>query len=453
MALPLTQALPLVAHTHPDQVLAWHRGRAITRSRFLSDVRHLASQFPPRQHLLNMCSDRYHFTVGLAAAIVSGKVSLLPSTHTPEMVRQVQVFAPDAFCLYDSPVCNIALPQLAYPAPSELTEIDDAVPLIDSAQLVAIVFTSGSTGTPVPHQKHWGALVYSVQAEAERLDLTAATVSHTLVGTVPPQHMYGFESTVLLALLSGHAFSAAQPFYPADIVAALEAVPLPRILVSTPVHLRLLLDAELPMPEVALVLSATAPLSSQLAALVEARFNAPLLEIYGSTETGMIATRRPAQAPEWHLFTDVKLRPQADGMSVTGAHVTSPIVLNDVIEPVGEACFLLHGRSADLINIAGKRSSLANLNHHLNAIPGVLDGVFFMPDDLAHEHIVRLVACVVAPTLTPQQLISALRERIDPVFLPRPLLFVDALPRNGTGKLSRAALKNLIHEQLGSASA
>ena len=450
MALADIQALPLVAHTHPDQVLAWQRGKAITRSRFLADVRHLAGQFPPRQHLLNMCSDRYHFTVGLAAAIVSGKVSLLPSTHTPEMVRQIQAFAPDAFCLYDTTVCPVALPPLAYPAPSELTAIDDAVPLIDSAQLVAIVFTSGSTGTPVPHQKHWGALVHSVQAEAERLDLTTAAASHTLVGTVPPQHMYGFESTVLLALLSGHAFSAAQPFYPADIVATLEAVALPRILVSTPVHLRLLLDAGLPMPEVALVLSATAPLSSQLATRAEACFNAPLLEIYGSTETGMIATRRPAQAPEWRLFSDVQLYPQAAGMRVAGGHVSTPIVLNDVIEPVGEDRFLLHGRSADLINIAGKRSSLVNLNHHLNAIPGVLDGVFFMPDELAHEHIVRLIACVVAPTLTPQQVLSALRERIDAVFLPRPLLFVDALPRNDTGKLPRAALKKLIHEQLGS---
>jgi acyl-coenzyme A synthetase/AMP-(fatty) acid ligase len=130
-----------------------------------------------------------------------------------------------------------------------------------------------------------------------------------------------------------------------------------------------------------------------------------------------------------------------------------PIALNDVIEPVGEDEFLLHGRSADLINIAGKRNSLASLNHHLTAIPGVLDGVFFMPDDLAHGHTVRLIACVVAPALTPQQLISALRERIDPVFLPRPLLFVEALPRNGTGKLARAALENLIHAQLGSLSA
>jgi acyl-coenzyme A synthetase/AMP-(fatty) acid ligase len=36
--------------------------------------------------------------------------------------------------------------------------------------------------------------------------------------------------------------------------------------------------------------------------------------------------------------------------------------------------------------------------------------------------------------------LAALREHVDPVFLPRPLRLVDALPRNETGKLPRAAL-------------
>jgi acyl-coenzyme A synthetase/AMP-(fatty) acid ligase len=42
------------------------------------------------------------------------------------------------------------------------------------------------------------------------------------------------------------------------------------------------------------------------------------------------------------------------------------------------------------------------------------------------------------------QLLAALREHIDPVFLPRPLLFVDVLPRNATGKLPRVALQALF---------
>jgi acyl-coenzyme A synthetase/AMP-(fatty) acid ligase len=39
---------------------------------------------------------------------------------------------------------------------------------------------------------------------------------------------------------------------------------------------------------------------------------------------------------------------------------------------------------------------------------------------------------------------QALRERIDPVFLPRPLLFVDALPRNAAGKLPNQATRAFL---------
>jgi acyl-coenzyme A synthetase/AMP-(fatty) acid ligase len=40
--------------------------------------------------------------------------------------------------------------------------------------------------------------------------------------------------------------------------------------------------------------------------------------------------------------------------------------------------------------------------------------------------------------------VERLRKRIDPTFLPRPLLFVDKLPRNDTGKLPHAALQSLV---------
>jgi acyl-coenzyme A synthetase/AMP-(fatty) acid ligase len=40
-------------------------------------------------------------------------------------------------------------------------------------------------------------------------------------------------------------------------------------------------------------------------------------------------------------------------------------------------------------------------------------------------------------------LTERLRQRIDPVFLPRPLILVERLPRNATGKLPQNALQNL----------
>jgi acyl-coenzyme A synthetase/AMP-(fatty) acid ligase len=63
--------------------------------------------------------------------------------------------------------------------------------------------------------------------------------------------------------------------------------------------------------------------------------------------------------------------------------------------------------------------------------------------------VARLMAFVVAPDLRPDAILDALRARIDPVFLPRPLLFVDELPRNALGKLPREILLRLAGRVVG----
>jgi len=458
-------SFPLVSHASPDRIIAWRDGAPVTVREFLADVGALAALLPGGGHVFNVCRDRYRFAVGLCATLVAGKVSLLPSTYTPQTVRELQRFAPDAFCLHDADDCDIALPRFrcAFPGPCAHTaSSDETAPLIDGERVMAYVFTSGSTGAPVPHRKTWGFLVKNVRAAAARLGI-AETAAGTLVGTVPPQHMYGFESTVLLALIGAIAFSNAQPFYPSDIRRALEAVPAPRILVTSPIHLRALLSSEPALPRASLILSATAPLSEKLAAQAETRLQAPLMEIYGSTETGQIATRRTAHGAAWELFPDVVLtaRPAQDDADeeeiwAAGGHVEAPVRMSDALERIDDRHFVLHGRKADLVNIAGKRTSLAYLNHQLTAIPGVEDGVFFMPADgppnaaaqtsdaQDRAAVQRLVALVVAPALAPAELLRGLRERIDAAFMPRPLLFVDALPRNATGKLPHDTLAALV---------
>jgi acyl-coenzyme A synthetase/AMP-(fatty) acid ligase len=319
------------------------------------------------------------------------------------------------------------------------------VPEIDAAQTAACVFTSGSTGVPVPYPKTWGKLVRCVRDGACRLGLADGR-SHAVLATVPAQHMYGFESSVLLALQSGSALCAERPFYPADICAALASLPRPRMLVSTPIHLRALLAAPTDLPPADLVLSATAPLSQELARESEQRFHAPLLEIYGSTESGQLATRRTAREREWRLWPGVCLTLEEGRAWARGGHLEQPTPLCDELEPLDAERFLLRGRLADLVNIAGKRSSLAYLTHQLTSIPGVEDGVFFFPQEPAPSEagVARVAAAVVAPGLDAARLTEALRQRIDPVFLPRPLLLVARLPRNSTGKLPSEALRALV---------
>ncbi len=448
----MTDRIALLSHRSPTAIVAYRSGLAVTVEQFLDEARQVAVRLPRGNHVLNVCADRYQFTVGLAACLMSERVSLLPSTHTPQVIAQLAAFAPDAFCLTDDMRCDIELPRVYYP---DLARPADgrppsvfAVPCIPASQLAAVVFTSGSTGTPVPYRKTWGLLARCVQNGAQRLGLCDGR-SHALIGTVPGQHMYGFESTVLLALLSGNALSAERPFYPADVAAAVRNVPRPRVLVTTPIHLRTLLTSGIEFPPLDLVMSATAPLSTELAREVEANYQAPLLEIYGSTETGQIAMRRTAEAAAWRLWPDVHLSFSNNQVFAHGGHVEQVTPMCDVIEITGEEEFLLHGRTADLVNVAGKRSSFGYLNAQLNAIPGVLDGAFFLREEMTGSTgVARLGAVVVAPGLSVAALTERLRLLIDPVFLPRPLLIVAELPRNATGKLPQQALQGFADRQL-----
>jgi acyl-coenzyme A synthetase/AMP-(fatty) acid ligase len=114
-----------------------------------------------------------------------------------------------------------------------------------------------------------------------------------------------------------------------------------------------------------------------------------------------------------------------------------------VLEPLAADRFVLHGRLQDTVNVAGKRSSLAHLDAQLLSIEGVADGAFFMPDENAPGGVTRLAAFVVAPALTRAALLAELRRRIDPAFLPRPLVLLERLPRAPSGKLPRDALRAL----------
>lgn len=444
-AVSAVGTLPLLAHDSPDAIVAYRGGVGICARQFLADVARLAAMLPPGRHVLNACTDRYRFAVALLAAIVSDKINLLPPTYVPEVIRHLHSFAPDAVCVGDDDGSELGLPLVRCPTDFAALPAQWRVPQVGVAQTVAYVFTSGSTGVPVPHRKTWGRLCANVGIEADRLGLRDGR-RYTVLATVPPQHMYGFESSVLLSLCSGHAFAAERPFYPADVAGVLAGLPRPRILVSTPIHLRALLAAGV-SATVDLVVCATAPLDPAVADDVESRFGAPLLEIYGSTETGQIASRRTVETVQWSLWPGVELVERDQAVWAQGGHIETPIALGDIVELTGPHQFLLHGRTADLVNVAGKRSSLAYLNHLLTTLPGVADGVFFVREDgdgPSASGTSRLAAVAVAPGLTAEDLLRLLRERIDPVFLPRPLLLVDRIPRNATGKLPRAVLESLV---------
>jgi hypothetical protein len=302
--------LPLLGERDPGAPLVWREGQPVSAARFLRAAADLARRLPAAGRPINLCLDRLNFSLGLAAALMREQTSLLPPNALPATLRQLPAAGAPPYVLIDHgaaahdfaalglPVVPVALPEPAAAHPGRAA----APPAIARDLVAACLLTSGSTGAPQPHSRTFGSMVESAVAEAQRLAewlQRPSLAGLALVATVPAQHSYGLESSVLLALLGGAALEAGRPFYPADIVAALARLPRPRALVTTPFHLKALLQAGLPLPAVDLVLSATAPLSPQLAARAEAAMGGCVGEIYGCTEAGQVAARRTTQGETW----------------------------------------------------------------------------------------------------------------------------------------------------------
>ncbi|MBR0648295.1 AMP-binding protein [Roseomonas terrae] len=419
-----------------DEVIFRRGAVPVTTARFLAEVAALAVRLPDEGPVLNFCADRYLALVAFAAALSRGQVTLLSADRSAPRLADIARGHGARYALSDT---DAVLP-VPVIRPDASPGDAGPNPAIPEDAVAAISFTSGSTGEPQPHAKPWGALVSGARAAAQRFRVTGAT---SILGTVPAQHMYGFETTVMMPLHGGGAGHAGSVFYPSDIAEALALLPAPRLLVTTPLQMRALLGSQVALPAMAGVISATAPLAAELAGEAEVAWGAPVREIYGATEAGSIASRRTLDGEVWEPYPGMRFEIDSGGARVTVPGLPTPVPLSDRLEWVGEGRFRLQGRLADMVKLAGKRASLAGLTRILTGIDGVEDGVFVAPDDLDVNPRARLAAAVVAPRLDAEAVVAALRSKVEPAFLPRPVVMVPALPRDAVGKVSRAAIAAL----------
>ncbi|MGV8960229.1 MAG: AMP-binding protein [Stenotrophomonas sp.] len=425
-----------------ERGLARVAGVEVDLRTFLGHVHGLAALLPQGRHAINLCEDRYRFLVAFCAVALRRQVNLLPPSRASSVVADVQRRYADTWCVGDSAL--EPAPPGYFRLPEQLPHADGPLPWLDEDQCVAIGFTSGSTGAPAANPKTWGSFQASTAQNLQALQDLWGEALAEVVATVPPQHMYGMEMSVLLPLLGPARMHAGKPFFPEDVAQALAQVGAPRLLVTTPVHLRVLVESGVSLPPLAGIVTATAPLPQELALAAEQRFGTEVREVFGSTETCIFARRRTAHEAAWNLLPGVRLEPLPDGTRVHAPHLAVPVMLADLVELLPGERFVLRGRRADLLEIAGKRASLADLTRRLLAVEGVEDGVVVQLAPEPGHAVGRIAALVVAPACDESQILQALRAEMDPVFLPRPLRKVAQLPRNETGKLPRDAVLALL---------
>jgi len=435
--------LPFLTTTDPDAVVVTNADGSITARQMVGEIFALAEQLPQQRYLVNACQDRYRFIVGLGAALVRKQLSVLPHSYSADTSRVIAQRFGEIACLVDRDNPFAGLRSLPYPQNMNITPQWPA-PQFPADQQGACLSTSGSTGVPVWHMRSWGAIATSAQAGAQALDMDESA-RWSVVATVPSQHSYGFESAVFLPLHLNGQLHRDQPFYPADVMSALALLPRPRLLVTTPVHLRAMVSSTVNAVPADIVLSATAPLTDELAQQAEKYFDAPVMEIFGSTESGQTATRRTLDGNLWSPMPGVRFFAGDDNKFFADSHIGNAIELADRLEIDRDGRFKLIGRQSDMLIVAGKRGSKTFVESQLLDIEGVQDAAVF--NDERPNSRGRIIGFVVAPGLARAEILKQLRGKVDTAFVPRPLHFVDRLPRNATGKLTHQALVELAQSE------
>jgi acyl-coenzyme A synthetase/AMP-(fatty) acid ligase len=458
----------LLNYSSENDIVIYHHDEVITFARLLTEVEYLDKILPPHIHLLNLYEERYYFLLGLLLGLMRNSVHLFPADKTITTFKALKDKYADILVIYDQPVSDpelnrfdlkAALSNLSYNA-NKSPAMDRLFSLSRLNEDNIVLFTSGSTGQPEAYKKKWTDFIQMSGELGKKLDLSS---NPTILSTVPAQHMYGLEVSIMLPLVYGLSMISERPFFPADIAQILLKYAVNTLLVSTPVHYRACIKSALHLPYLQQAISSTAAMESSLADKFERLQNTTLIEIYGCTEVGVISVRQTSKVRRWTCLDDIHIQHDADGAYITTTRSVNHFILNDKItlnvSPGEKNQFLLHGRKDDLINIAGKRNSLANLNYHLLNINQLDDGCFYQIPAAEDCH-QRLVVFVVYKNEIADDnnrvedkdrlkkfIIKSLKTSVDEVFLPKSVYVVNKLPRNDTGKLPITTL-NLLYQEV-----
>jgi acyl-coenzyme A synthetase/AMP-(fatty) acid ligase len=176
-----------------------------------------------------------------------------------------------------------------------------------------------------------------------------------------------------------------------------------------------------------------------------------ITEIYGSTETGGIASRNISeQTDRWKAFDAVSWKVKESRLAVksdfTSREMEQDIdgfcLTGDEVREEKENSFVLLGRADGVVKVAGKRVDLLDVQNKIKTLPTVSDAVVMaMPTQKGRESV---IAAVVACDLTETHLKKLLMDMLEPYAVPRRIKIVSSITRTATGKIDRRRMEKLF---------
>lgn len=436
-----------------------------TREQFTSDVASLASRISDAtgRHWLIADRDTYAIAVGLFAVLHAGGTAVLPANlqegHLQDVADNVEGSLSASGLLANSAHA------ISIFAPHD--EVGQALlEPVDASSAEIVLHTSGTTGAPTSIRKPLRCFEAELASQSRVFN---PQPGKTVVATVPAYHIYGLLFRILWPLATNRPFSVDTVSYPEELLSAAEAHP-GCMFVSSPAFLK----RALPVLNMDRIRSGLGPVFSSggllpppVAAAYNAELTQPVVEVYGSTETGGIAYRSvydSAAPPPWQPLPDVEVKadPETSVLSLRSPFMpdTDWFRGGDRIEFLPDGRFVLKGRADRIVKVEEERVSLPELEQRLTQDPAVEAARTVLIAEQDNRR--QVIGAVIEPSESGweilvnegrrafrERLLDLLRPHLAAVVLPRKWRFVTAIPEDDRGKTSDATLSALFAEDLG----
>ncbi len=384
--------------------------------------------------------DRGIIAAAMLSSLAGGPVCILPYSLSPQVLSEMRDIMGFRYAIVDSP---FELPDGVVGILPERGEWPPATKPKEADAVFMQLFTGGSTGKP----KVWSKTAVNLFAEAAyQAEKYAFKGSDLVAATVPPYHIYGLLYTVMAPFLASAGVLPGTYVFPGEIASVLQKSSA-TILVSVPVHYRVLKATKITAPKLRLAFSSAGPLDRDDAAAFYLQTGVGPEEIYGSTETGGIACKssatgrdelEPFECLEWKIshdclcvrspFVSPDLPTDSKGFFTTG----------DRASIAGPGHFTLLGRADGVVKVGGKRVDLNDVQDRIKRVPDIRDACVISMSGRRGRG--TDIAAVIETDLDEDRVRTMLSGVLEQYAVPRRIRIVATMPSTSTGKYDREAI-------------
>lgn len=309
------------------------------------------------------------------------------------------------------------------------------------------LFTGGSTGRPKVWSKSPGNLLTEAFFLSQFFNISEKDI---FASTVPPNHIYGLLFSVLVPFISSAAVLDDIFAYPGEIINAVKNN-LATVLISVPMHYRILRGGGFSTPSLRLAFSSGGKLDNDDAGSFFQNTNLKVAEIYGSTETGGIAYRyNSGSGGKWSPFESVKWKIKNERLCVSSDYISQELfrdndgfyITGDRAEHEDESGFNLLGRADGIVKVGGKRVDINKIQEKLRGMSGINDAVVIsMPSDKGRENI---IAALYEGSVEEDEVKKRVSKIIEDYELPRKIKRAQKIPSTSTGKYDHQKIEKIL---------